>query len=108
MSLKWGPQYRVELPPRFEQWLQEIRDRHPRYNEDEILFAALACGLDWLRRDERLALKLNKWYPPPFSTAEHFPHVALRILSGKICTYIPKRPPRLYRGIPFGDGCGPW
>jgi hypothetical protein len=29
-------------------------------------------------------------------------------LSGKICTHVPKRPPRLYRGIYFDEGSGPW
>jgi hypothetical protein len=108
MSLKWGPQFRVELTPRLEEWLEEIRLRNPHYTNEEILFAALVCGLDLLRRDERLAWRLEKWYPPPFSTVEHFPLVAIRVLSGKICTHVPKRPPHLHRGISFDEGSGPW
>jgi hypothetical protein len=63
MSLKWGRHtYHVELHYRFDEWLEELRDRHPHYTAEEILYAALVCGLDWLRRDERLAKKLKKWY----------------------------------------------
>jgi hypothetical protein len=96
----------VELPPRFEEWLEDIRWQNPHSFNEEILFAALACGLDSLRRDERLATKLKKWYPPE-TTAERFPHVALRILSGRVSTHIPKRASRVYREVYFGDGCGP-
>jgi hypothetical protein len=32
MSLKWGPTYHVELPPRFEQWLEDIRWENPHYS----------------------------------------------------------------------------
>ena len=105
--LKWGPTFQVDLPKRFEAWLEELRDRHPQYSNEEILFAALACGLDWLRRDEKLAMKLRRWYPPE-TPKEQFTRVAVKILSGRICPYIPKSPPRLYRGIRFGDGLGPW
>ena len=107
MTLKWGPQFRVELPPRLEEWLEDIRMQNPHYTNEQILFAALVCGMDLLRHDERLARRLKKWYPP-VTTADRFPHVALRILSGKICTHVPKRPPRLYRGISFDEGSGPW
>jgi hypothetical protein len=107
MSLKWGHTYHVELHERIDDWLEEIRYRHPHYTSEEILYAAVVCGLDWLRRDEKLAWRLKKWYPP-VTTADRFPFVAFRILSGKICTHIPKRPPRLNRGFYAGDGCGPW
>ncbi len=80
---------------------------YPQYSNEEILFAALACGLDWLRRDEKLAMKLRQWYPPETSK-EQFTHVAVKLLSGRICGYIPRQAPRLYRGIDFGDGLGPW
>ena len=46
MTLKWGPQFRVELTPRLEEWLEDIRLRNPHYTNEEILFAALVCGLD--------------------------------------------------------------
>ena len=45
---------------------------------------------------------------PPETTAERFPFVAIRILAGKVCTHVPKRPARIRRGLIFGDGCGPW
>ena len=105
--VKWGSIYHVQLHPRFEAWLQEIRDRHPHYTDEQILFAALACGLDWLRRDTKVAKKLKSFYPPE-TTAERFPAVALRILSGSISTHISNRPPRVYRGFGAGDGSGPW
>ena len=53
MSLKWGQTYHVELAQRLEQWLEELRDRHPHYTNEETLFAALACGLDSPRRTRR-------------------------------------------------------
>ena len=81
----------MELTPRLEEWLEDIRLRHPHYTNEQILFAALMCGLDLLRRDERLAWRLRKWYPP-VTTADRFPFVAFRILSGKICTHVPKPP----------------
>ena len=105
--MKWGQSFHVELPKRYEAWLEDLRDRYPKYSNEEILFAALVCGLDWLRRDEKLAMKLKKWYPPE-TTAERFTGVAVQILSGRLDAYIPKRAPRVYRGIYFGDGCGPW
>jgi hypothetical protein len=105
--LKWGPTFQVELPKRFEAWLEDLRERHPQYSNEEILFAALACGLDWLRRDEELAMKLRQWYPPQTSR-EQFTCVAVKMLSGRICGYIPRQAPRLHRGIRFGDGLGPW
>ena len=105
--IKWGPVFHVDLPKTFEAWLEDLRERHPQYTNEEILFAALACGLDWLRRDEKLAMKLRRWYPPETSK-ERFTCVAIKLLSGRKCGYIPRPAPRLYRGIYFGDGLGPW
>jgi len=107
MSLIWGKTFHVNLTKRFEEWLEELHERHPHYTREEILFAAVACGLDWLRHDTRLAKRLKTFYPPE-TTAERFPFVAIRILAGRVGTYVPKRAPRIRRGLIFGDGCGPW
>jgi hypothetical protein len=53
------PQFRVELTPRLEEWLHDVRLQNSHYTNEEILFAALVCGLDLLRPDERLAGRLN-------------------------------------------------
>lgn len=93
--IKWGSIYHVQLHQRFEEWLQELHDRHPRYTEEQILFAALAYGLDWLRQDTKSAKRLKSFYPPA-TTCNRFPVVALRILSAKICTHIPRPRPDLF------------
>lgn len=105
--VKWGSIYHVQMHQRFQDWLDELHERHPHYTEEQILFAALAYGLDWLRQDTKSAKRLKSFYPPE-TIANRFPVVALRILSGKVCTHILNRPPRVYRGFYAGDGCGPW
>jgi hypothetical protein len=49
-SLKCGPQYPIELHPRYEKWLQEFRESHPHYSDKGLFDAALVVGLDRLRR----------------------------------------------------------
>ena len=107
MSQIWGKSYSVGLTKRVEEWLEELHRRHPHYTREEILLAAVACGLDWLRHDTKLAKRLKTLYPPE-TTAERCPLLAIRVLAGRVCTYAPKRAPRIRRGLIFGDGCGPW